>query len=228
MEDAERFLIRLNDPTNPAGLPPHLRPATPPSPLQQPPVINPTQNPPVTQTFNGNRIFCSNATCVTKSGTRTPGNNECIAKLCLGCCRVSTAQARNAGIARGKCQPHKQPQVLPQVIPQPQAAPAILQAVPQEHPPPSSQPMVQPLLPPSVELPQPPPPLELTQARRRPLAQPIAPAWANQQAAAEQEKISIKSLKIQQQEMDERRKRTCMVIVYHTVCGLLSGLIRFT
>ena len=208
VEDAEWLLIRLKDPTNPAGHPTLLRPAPPPSPLPQPPAINPTQNPPATQALNSNRIYCSNSTCVTKSGTRTPGNNECIAKLCLGCCKLSTAQARDSGIERTKCQAHKQPQVLQRVIPQPQA-------VPQEHsPPPPSQPSI--WLPSAVETPQPPP--EPTQPRRRPLAQPIAPAWANQQAAAEQEKISIKSLKIQQHEMDERRKRTCLLIVYHMVC----------
>ena len=46
MEDAERLLIRLNDPTNPTGLPAVLRVAPPLSPLQQLPAINPTQNPP--------------------------------------------------------------------------------------------------------------------------------------------------------------------------------------
>jgi hypothetical protein len=219
VEDAERLLIRLNDPTNPTGLPAVLRVAPPLSPLQQLPAINPTQNPPATQALNNTRIFCSNSTCVTKSGTRTPGNNECIAKSCLGCCRSSAAQAHDTGIGRNKCQPHKQPQVLQQVVrlpqPEPQAVPVAPQAVPQEHPPTSSQPPIQ--LPPPVETPQQPPPPEPTQPRRRPLAQPIAPAWANQQAAAEQEKISIKSLKIQHHEMDERRKRTCMLIVYYMV-----------
>ena len=210
MEDAERLLIRLNDPTNPAGLPTLLRPGPPPSPLHQPLAINPTQNPPATQALNGYRIHCSNSTCVTKSGARTPGNNECIAKLCIGCCRLSTAQARDTGIERSKCQPHKQPQV----IPQPQAEPPS-----QERSSPlPSQPSNQ--RPPAVETPQLSHPPEPTQSRRRPLAQPIAPAWANQQAAAEEEKISIKSLKIQQHEMDERRKRTCMLIVYHMVRDL--------
>ena len=53
-----------------------------------------------------------------------------------------------------------------------------------------------------------------------------SPAWANSQAAAEQEKISIKSLKIQQHEMDERRKRTCILIIYHTVRDLFFHLLR--
>jgi len=187
--------------------------------------------------LNGNRIYCSNSTCITKSGSRTPGNNECCAKLCLGCCRSSTARALDTGIGRSRCQPHKQPQVFPQVVTQPlaasvvpipQAIPGVVsqpqavpgvpsQAIPQEHLPLPNQPL---------NRPSPGPPPEPTQPRRRPLAQPIAPAWANSQAAAEQEKISIKSLKIQQHEMDERRKRTCILIIYHTVRDLFFHLLR--
>ena len=66
VEDAERLVIHLNDPTNPAGLPTLLHPAPPLSPLHQPPALNPTQNQPATQAINSNRIYCSNLTCVTK------------------------------------------------------------------------------------------------------------------------------------------------------------------
>jgi hypothetical protein len=51
----------------------------------------------------------------------------------------------------------------------------------------------------------------------RSLAQPLDVEWATHRQAAQDERATIRTRKIQQQEMDERKKRTCLLVVYHTV-----------
>jgi hypothetical protein len=51
----------------------------------------------------------------------------------------------------------------------------------------------------------------------RGLAQPVGGTWASKRSNAISEAHSIKTLKGQQHEMDEQQKRTCMLVVYHTV-----------
>lgn len=51
----------------------------------------------------------------------------------------------------------------------------------------------------------------------RSLAQPLAPGWGRLYGQANQEKLSTKNLKIQNHELDEQRKRTCTLVLYHTV-----------
>lgn len=52
----------------------------------------------------------------------------------------------------------------------------------------------------------------------RGLAQPVGGTWANKRSNAISEAQSIKTLKVQQHEMYEQQKRTCVLVVYHTVC----------
>ena len=62
----------------------------------------------------------------------------------------------------------------------------------------------------------------------RSLAQPLAPGWGRLYEQANQEKLLTKNLKIQNHELDEQRKRTCTLVLYHTVsfsyCCIISHL----
>lgn len=63
-------------------------------------------------------------------------------------------------------------------------------------------------------------------ARRGTLAQPLPPDWAKAARAAAQETEVRKSLKVMQQEMADRVKKTVVLVIYHTVksvCFLASG-----
>lgn len=69
-----------------------------------------------------------------------------------------------------------------------------------------------------VNFPTPSAPGGHVKSRSRTLAKPLGGAWATQHRNAEQEKDTLKNMKIQQHEMDERKKRTCLLVFYHTVC----------
>lgn len=60
--------------------------------------------------------------------------------------------------------------------------------------------------------------------RRSGLAQPLNPNWGAAYDAAVQERRVTKTLKDQQQEMEAQKKRTCLLIVWHTVRVHLSFL----
>jgi hypothetical protein len=62
----------------------------------------------------------------------------------------------------------------------------------------------------------------------RGLAQPVGGTWAKKRNNAILEAQSIKTLKVQQHEMDEQQKRTCMLVVYHTVRVLFYLFCDFT
>jgi hypothetical protein len=57
-------------------------------------------------------------------------------------------------------------------------------------------------------------------APRQSLAQPLDDEWAKVYNAADRERQMMKTLKIQQQEMEDRKKRTCLLVLFHTVCCL--------
>ena len=52
----------------------------------------------------------------------------------------------------------------------------------------------------------------------RGLAQPVGGTWAKNLNQAELQRQYTKNLKVQQHAMDEQMKRTCLFVVYHTVC----------
>ena len=56
----------------------------------------------------------------------------------------------------------------------------------------------------------------------RSLAQPLDAEWATHCQAVQDERATIRTQKIQQHEMDERKKHTCLLVVYHTVSLSLS------
>lgn len=245
MEDAERLLIRIQSPGDPAGFPDRLRPA----PFVSPPrtqVVAPAapDDPfgpiPATQPEvqaaaipHANPGACLTPTCFTKSATRTQGNVNCISKLCKTCCARATAQAMRAGTGRERCAPHKQPQISRRVSPGPPTFNAEqinnLRVIPllvprttarDVTPPPFNQPTQAPATPDIDPALQPPPkPAPSQPARTQRLAMPLAPGspWDQAHSAAEKDKKNLRSLKIQQHEMDERKKRTCIVVIYHTV-----------
>ncbi|KAF8077600.1 hypothetical protein FPV67DRAFT_1662416 [Lyophyllum atratum] len=98
-------------------------------------------------------------------------------------------------------------------------APPIHRAAAQPNPP--SEPL--PLRPaPHPSLPGPIPISGSTQACQRvmrhghSLSQPLSEEWATVYQAATQRKQEAKSLKLRQQEMDDRKRRSCTLIIYHT------------
>lgn len=237
--DAESLLACLNNPALAilAAVPPQLRPPSP---------VTPT--PTATQ---GNRINCTNTSCFTKQGPRTQGSKTCIEHKCKTCCIRAVSKAEMEGVGRARCNAHVQPAFVSRIVlsralpsshilppttnssgvpiqlPQCIIEPIMLSVLAStSHPnealltPPSTQP-IPPLRPPVCmpmvpHLPQP-------TALRRSLAQPLDNEWATVHTAAKQEKHQMKSLKIQQQEMEERKRRTCQLIIYHTVSSL-AGL----
>lgn len=69
-------------------------------------------------------------------------------------------------------------------------------------------------------------PLESTQptqkdsnnfGRRKPLAQPLNPEWADIYHRAVQKTEETKSLKVQQQAMTDRQRRTCLLVIFYKV-----------
>lgn len=97
--------------------------------------------------------------------------------------------------------PLQRPVRLPAVPSLPQPLPSTQQVPPSTHP---------------LVVSRPPRPT----APRRSLAQPLDDEWAMIHTAAKQEKHQMKTLKFQQQEMEERKRRTCQLIIYHTVSPL--------
>ena len=254
MEDAERLLIRIQSPGDPAGFPDRLRPApfvspprtqvaataAPDDPFGPIPPIRPLEFQ-AAAVPHANPGACLTPTCFTKSGTRTQGNVNCISKLCKTCCARAVAQAMCAGMGRERCAPHKQPQISRRVSPSPPFNAEQIDGLPvipflahtaarDVTPPPFNQPTqasatpdIDPALQPLLK----PAPSQLARTQR--LAMPLAPgsAWDQAHSAAEKDKNNLRSLKIQQHEMDERKKRTCIIVIYHTASIFSSVLALF-
>ena len=53
--------------------------------------------------------------------------------------------------------------------------------------------------------------------QRKPLAQPMGGTWSSRHDTATQKTQSLKTLKIQQHEIEEHKKRTIMLIIYYVV-----------
>ena len=233
--DAERLLLRIREPANQAGyVSLALRPPTPPPP------------PPASQT---GRIDCANIACYTKNRKRTQGSQTCIEFKCKACCVHAALQATDGGQGRARCNAHGQDAVaevaravLPQIDPNldqqredvstydsdinRDSQVITTNTVPTPFPPLSP---LQPRQPTPTSAPLQPTitsqPTESTLDPliiRRSLAQPLDAEWASHRQAAQDERATIRTRKIQQHEMDERKKRTCLLVVYHTVSLSLS------
>ena len=213
MEDALRLLVHLSHGAgHPSGLPRDLRS---PSPNLPPP---PTQ---------GNKIDCARPDCRTISGSCTQGSKTCLENKCKKCCVQAAADAFANGQARKQCHAHSQPETIAHADSQPQltvplqniTAPVgfLPQDVPPLTPPPNQPSLVQ-----SHDIPEPPAPTQPRQfaATMQPqgLAQPVGGTWAKNLNQVESQRQNTKNLKVQQHAMDEQMKRTCLFVVYHTVC----------
>ncbi|KAH6871950.1 hypothetical protein BKA70DRAFT_1353538 [Coprinopsis sp. MPI-PUGE-AT-0042] len=193
--------------------------------------------PPVNTQAGFRSLACSTVGC------STVANRDCKDKLCKACCRVAMERARTAGSARPRCTAHKllgvdgfaptSTQAPPpsQVPPPP---PPLASQLPLPHAPLASQlPLphapiatqapstalfsMQPPPPPMPALPatQPPP---LTQGHQQPrsLANPIAEAWVAAYSNAQAGSSERKSLKAQEEHMNEVVCRTTTLVIYHT------------
>ncbi|KAF8957710.1 hypothetical protein BDZ97DRAFT_1762698 [Flammula alnicola] len=227
-DDAQRLLHRLRYPGHATGYPADLRPpeklARAPPPQSTPPALGAALQPAATQPIatQGNKIHCSNADCRTLSGTRTQGSKTCIENKCKRCCKQAALYAAQNFRARKQCHAHSQPELYAQQVTSP-AAQAVSDLT---QPQPPTQFVAQPLVQSVVSLPRsviqpenspavavpPPPPLP---TQRRSLAQPMGGTWSSQHDTAVQKTQSLKSFKIQQHEIEERKKRTIMLIIYY-------------
>ncbi|CAA7260822.1 unnamed protein product [Cyclocybe aegerita] len=182
------------------------------------------------------RIDCANEGCTTKGGVRMQGSRTCIEYKCKTCCIVAFQHTRENGTSCAKCNAHSQPAVTEQVVapptpeptqisvpmgtsatpptPAPTACggPAALRASTQSNrtpSKPSSQAPVRtqraPVLPPQGS----------QISIRQTLAQPLNSDWAKSYESTLDDKIKIKSLKAQQQEMGDRQCRTCTLVIYY-------------
>ena len=126
---------------------------------------------------------------------------------------------------------------MPVPIPEPQPVPgsqdltAVAREVPVSAP---STPSLQPQPPAPVPPPQPsatsrpvPAASQVQHVEPHGIAQPVGGTWANRRSNAILEAQAIKTLKVQQHEMDEQQKRTCVLVVYHTVCVYLFYSLQF-
>ena len=126
-----------------------------------------------------------------------------------------------------QCHVHSQPETVARADSQPQVTAPLQNItppvgflprdVPSLTPPPNQLSLVQ-----SHDIPEPPAPTQPRQsaATVQPwgLAQPIGGTWAKNLNQAESQRQNTKNLKVQQHAMDEQMKRTCLFVVYHTVC----------
>ncbi|KAJ8508319.1 hypothetical protein ONZ45_g9402 [Pleurotus djamor] len=158
LPDAEEFVNRFLRGQSMDGL--VLRPNVP------VPVIQLTQAVSTQPTLS---TLCSNASCVTQSGTLSKGNQKCTENMCRKCCVLAYQQASANGTGRRHCQPHAQPEVASehtQALPPPAIGPTVLHAPPTQFQPPSTR-----------------PPIPATQDRLPPTRPPApAPATQPQQA----------------------------------------------
>ena len=154
----------------------------------------------------------------------------CLKNKCKKCCIQAAADAFANGRARKPCHPHSQPEIIARADSQPQppqpeaqniTAPA-LRDVPPLTPSPPSQPLLvqshgisKPLAPAATQL-EPRHSAATTQPRG--LAQSVGGTWSKNLNQVESQQQNTKNLKIQQHAMDEQLKRTCLFVVYHTVC----------
>ncbi|KAF8965145.1 hypothetical protein BDZ97DRAFT_1918568 [Flammula alnicola] len=215
-EDAKWLLNRLRYPGHPSGIPRDLRPpeARPPAPT--PPAPQPTLPPASELTApQGNKVLCATHNCHTQAGTSTQGSKTCIEHKCKRCCIQACLSASRNGQARKQCNAHSQPQIFLQ------QAPTIFATGPV--PSQASQPATPTFQPITENLPVDSVPLPSTQSqapqpiiRLKPLAQPVGGTWSARHDIAVQKTASTKNLKVQQHEIEERKKRTVILVVYHT------------
>ena len=239
-EDAERLLRRLMYPGDPTGYPRTLRPPdnngsiTPPAqlPAAQPPP--PTQPVPTQSATQSTKIHCATPDCYTMSRNRTQGSRSCIENRCKKCCVQAAGNAMRGGYPRKACHTHSQSEIMARQMPTPVPEPQPIQgtqdpiatanevqiAAPSTPPFPPQLETPTPLRPPQTNATIRPVPVAASQVQRvepRALAQPVGGTWAAKRSKAILEAQSIKTLKVQQHEMDEQQKRTCVLVVYHTV-----------
>ena len=233
--DAECLLLWIREPANLAGyvsLELH-----PPTPLAPPPATQMSQ------------IDCANIACYTKNRKQTQGSQTCIEFKCRPSCVHVVLQVTDGGQGRACCNAHGQDAVaevhravLPQIDPNlDQQQEDVLtydsdinvhsqvlttNTVPTPFPPLSPLQTCQPT-PTSASL-QPTITSQPTKSTlgplitHRTLAQPLDAEWATHCQAAQDERATIRTRKIPQHEMDERKKCTCLLVVYHTVSLSLS------
>lgn len=173
------------------------------------------------------RIDCVTPDCVTSSGTRTHGNRLCIENKCKKCYINATHAAQAQQHGRARCNIHSQPAVWGRhapVAPSPSVdAPADGGSVIPD-PPPAIAPSAPVAGPSSSQetVPQAPahPPSQRAPSRRRgdmPLSQPCGPGWTKKRNEATDVRSAVLSQKQQNQEAEERRKRTCTLVIWYQV-----------
>lgn len=190
------------------------------------------------------KIDCANTQCFTKSNqTRTQGNRNCISYLCGNCCRGARILASTANTVRQKCSVHHVDAVTPTVMGIPsQAVPAhpppsrtftLTQPAPVlvniQHPvplqlandiaqPPLAQPsLIDPkLLETGMALSQTAPAVS-GRGRQQLLAQPMGAHWHERHQEAINVKEASKAMKTHRQELDDKKKRTCEVLIWFKV-----------
>ncbi|KAH9484515.1 hypothetical protein JR316_0003997 [Psilocybe cubensis] len=186
------------------------------------------------------KLLCTVSTCFTKSGTRTQGSRTCIENKCKTCCTKACKDAISKQAFRKACHAHRQPENVPYApdistpasperisqVHSPPLPPLSTQSVTQNisiSPPPSpfniSASQVSPNQSPNQDMVISTPPATqfgLGQVIPRGLAQPVGGTWAQKRTGLLSHTRNLKSLKVKQHEMDEQRKRTCILVVYHT------------
>jgi hypothetical protein len=235
--DAEALLVRIQARQNRLYIP---RPALE-APLR--PAPQPIERP-------DKKINCANTRCFTKSNqTRTQGNRNCIGYLCGNCCRGARISASTANTVRQKCNVHHVDAVTPTIMGIPsQAVPArpppsgtftltqpapVLVNIPHPVPLPFANDIVQP---PLTQSPPIDPKLLATdmallqtapassgRGRQQLLAQPMGTHWRERHREAINVKEASKAMKTHRQELDDKKKRTCEVLIWFEVrnnhCG---------
>jgi hypothetical protein len=219
MEDAIRLLLRLTSPGDSRGFDRTLRPPSPqlprPQPLvaTQPAIVGSTQS-----KATADKIFCATSTCYYATGTRKAGCSTCIEKKCSNCCKASIASAIETGLGRLACKVHGNPEILPDGV-QDRSIPMSSQSGPRVPTVPSAN--TQPMAPLSHSQ----SPALVTRSRPqaiepRSLAQPCVGTWAGQRFISTSQPHTTKDPKVRVNDMEEQLKRTCILVVYHTVCIL--------
>ncbi|KAF9546821.1 hypothetical protein CPC08DRAFT_823721 [Agrocybe pediades] len=221
--DAQRLLNRIRYPGHESGNPTDLNPPDTLTPTPSPPrratqASQPasTQVPELTQ---DGKVLCPAPGCRTKAGGRKQGSKTCINFMCVGCCR---AAALHNDETQRPCPAHsvfKGP--VPASAPAPAPAAPASTPLPSVHEPssavsevarpanatqaqvipPTSQPAIQPASQPSQPSTHPIQP-------RKSLLQVLDASWTGTS--------NVKTLKVQAHEIEERKKRTVMLVLYLT------------
>ncbi|KAF7975170.1 hypothetical protein HWV62_10359 [Athelia sp. TMB] len=200
--DAEALLIRYQARQDRTYIPQRalnapLRPSLPPTPHPEKP----------------EKICCDNARCISKkNGTRTMGNILCIEYLCASCCKLARVTAIESNLERPKCPAHNVGAAvatqneradipLTAALPPPPSSNAPVLFPSQPNPPPTQTPSSSRLTIPSA-------PASSSQIGRS-LAQPMGANWQRQRQEAASTALAKKSAKIEKDELEAQKKRTC-------------------